>query len=87
MNYHVQVNSMIIEDDPNAQTERELGRKSFSADTVEEAEEIRVAFQEVSMEHEYQSTTSTMWYEGDKAWIEMGTCGWSIMPYKEDKDA
>lgn len=87
MKYHVQVNTMIIDDDPNAQTERELSRKSFSADTVEEAEEIRVAFQEVSMEHEYQSTTSTMWYKDDKEWIEMGTCGRSISPIKEDKDA
>ncbi len=85
MNYHVEVNTMIIDDDTNAQTRRELGRKSFSADTVDEAEEIRRAFQEVSMEHEYQSTTSTMWYEGDKEWIEMGTLGWSIS--KEDKDA
>jgi hypothetical protein len=85
MNYHVEVSTMIIDDDTNAQTRRELGRKSFSADTVDEAEEIRRAFQEVSMEHEYQSTTSTMWYEGDKEWIEMGTLGWSIS--KEDKDA
>ena len=87
MNYHVEVSTMIMDDDPDAQTRKELGRKSFSADTVEEAEEIRVAFQEVSMEHEHQSTTSTMWYEGDKEWIEMGTLGWSISPYKEDKDA
>ncbi len=85
MNYHVEISTMIIDDDTNAQTRRELGRKSFSADTVDEAEEIRRAFQEVSMEHEYQSTTSTMWYEGDKEWIEMGTLGWSIS--KEDKDA
>ncbi len=85
MNYHVEVSTVIIDDDTNAQIRRELGRKSFSADTVDEAEEIRRAFQEVSMEHEYQSTTSTMWYEGDKEWIEMGTLGWSIS--KEDKDA
>ena len=49
MKYHVEVSTMIMDDDPNAQTRRELGRKSFSADTVEEAEDIRREFQEVCM--------------------------------------
>lgn len=72
--YHVDVTSMIIEDDPEAQVEKILGRKTFSASTRDEANALREKFAESVLDHSDQSYCSTLWVLNDsKEWVELGT--------------